>query len=339
MAEKGKDETKMNAEAPAVSLPAAAEPEKETVGALLRRTRLAKKQDLRDIASYLCIRPLFLEAIEEGRRKELPGDTYAAGFVRSYAAYLGLDAEDIVAKYKAELSASAEARRASAERADIENEDVMPGAKTILVSLLILLAAFGLWKSLSGTDDAAPALMENVAVVEDEYPLDPLPDETAAEAPLPPVPPVKPAADFSGAEDFSEEAVVSEMPESMPEPAPVTGTPLAEEKKAGEPVRTIHIYGQKNDNPRVVLVANDDAWIEVARGNLLFISRTLKKGDRYQVSRNPENLYLKTGNAGGLDIYVDGNPVPPIGPKGATRTRIPLDPAYLVPKTSADAVF
>ncbi len=334
MAEKGKDETTMNGDVPAASS-AAAEPEKESVGALLRRTRLAKKQDLRDVASYLCIRPLFLEAIEEGRRKELPGDTYAAGFVRSYAAYLGLDAEDIVAKYKAELNASAEARRASAERAEIESEDVMPGAKTILVSLLILLAGFGLWKSLSGAGRPAPSSLENVAVVEDEYPLGMLPDESAAEAPLPPVPPVKPSVKFSESPD---EAGAPETSEAVPE-LPVTGTPLAEEKKAEEPVQTIHIYGQRNDNPRVVLVANDDVWIEVARGDMLFISRTLKKGDRYQVSRNPENLYLKTGNAGGLDIYVDGNLVPPIGPKGATRTRIPLDPAYLVPKTSADAVF
>lgn len=338
MAEQGKDEIKMNRDAPAAPPTAAAEPEQETVGALLRRTRQAKKQDLRDIASYLCIRPLFLEAIEEGRRKELPGDTYAAGFVRSYAAYLGLDAENIVARYKAELNASAEARRASAEMADIENEDVLPGARTILVSFLILLAAFGLWKLFSGTDEPAPVSMENVAVVEDEYPLEPLPDDAAVVVPLPPVPPVKPAVSDESVVP-PDEADVAEAVAAAPEPVPVTGTPLAEEKKAEEPIRTIHIYGQRNENPRIVLVANDDAWIEVTRGDLLFISRTLKKGDRYQVSRNPENLYLKTGNAGGLDIYVDGNPVPPIGPKGATRTRISLDPAYLVPKNSADAAF
>ena len=36
------------------------------------------------------------QAIEEGRFEELPGAAYAVGFVRSYATYLGLDAEALV---------------------------------------------------------------------------------------------------------------------------------------------------------------------------------------------------------------------------------------------------
>ena len=72
--------------------------QEETVGALLRRTRLAQKQDLQDIAAYLCIRYQFLDALENGRYKELPGDAYANGFVRSYAAHLGLNPADIVSR-------------------------------------------------------------------------------------------------------------------------------------------------------------------------------------------------------------------------------------------------
>ncbi|HAW33796.1 MAG TPA: hypothetical protein DCX19_04105, partial [Alphaproteobacteria bacterium] len=63
----------------------------ETVGDTLRCARLAKNQDLRDIAAYLCIRCQFLQALEENRYKELPGEAYANGFVRTYASYLGLD--------------------------------------------------------------------------------------------------------------------------------------------------------------------------------------------------------------------------------------------------------
>ena len=98
MTQDGKEESAAQAAAPETAQ------EPETVGTLLRKTRLAKKQDLRDIASYLCIRYQFLQALEENRYKELPGEAYANGFVRSYAAYLGLDAADIISRYKREVA-------------------------------------------------------------------------------------------------------------------------------------------------------------------------------------------------------------------------------------------
>jgi hypothetical protein len=37
---------------------------------------------------------------------------------------------------------------------------------------------------------------------------------------------------------------------------------------------------------------------------------------------------MRAGNAGGLDVTVDGKPVPTLGPSGAVRT-VALDPASL----------
>ena len=47
----------------------------------------------------------FLAAIEESHFEALPGRVYAIGYVRSYAAYLGLDAEKLVDRLKAEIAA------------------------------------------------------------------------------------------------------------------------------------------------------------------------------------------------------------------------------------------
>ena len=92
----------------------------------------------------------------------------------------------------------------------------------------------------------------------------------------------------------------------------------------------------KRDFPRLVLVANEASWIEVRRGENILISRVLNKGDRYQVSRNSENLFLKTGNAGGLDVFLDGELMPPVGPKGALRSNVPLNPDYFIQKEAAE---
>lgn len=107
---------------------------RETVGALLRKTRLAKKQDLRDIASYLCIRYQFLEALEEDRYKELPGEAYANGFIRSYAAYLELDPADVIMRYKQEFFARTREEERGLNMSEEETENMTPAPKLLLFS-------------------------------------------------------------------------------------------------------------------------------------------------------------------------------------------------------------
>ena len=307
--------------------------ENETVGELLRRTRLAKKLDLQDIAAYLCIRARFLDALENGNTKELPGDAYAQGFVRSYAAYLGLDANKTVAQYKQEMSGRAAESEEDSERLEeSENETLAPKPVTLIVSAVALIVIFCIWKGFHTNDPvvvvAAPEA-EAVTVLDESYPL-PVQAaenvaETSAETPVPPVPAKKPEIP---AGDENAAAASEDMDAGRTVPA--------ERGISEEQVENIHIYGQRNVNPRLVLVANEAAWIEVRRGETVLISRVLNKGDRYQVSRNPENLFLKTGNAGGLDVFLDGELMPPVGPKGALRTNIPLNPDNFIQKEAAE---
>ena len=56
------------------------------------------------MAGQLHIRLAYLKAIEDGRFKDLPGLTYASGFVRSYADYLGLDGEEMVRRFREEIA-------------------------------------------------------------------------------------------------------------------------------------------------------------------------------------------------------------------------------------------
>ena len=60
----------------------------------------------------------------------------------------------------------------------------------------------------------------------------------------------------------------------------------------------------------------------------LIMTRVLQPGDSYRVP-NQAGLTLVTGNAGGLEIEVDGAVVPALGPVGAIRRGIALDPERL----------
>ena len=48
----------------------------------------------------LRIRRVYLEALEEGRLRDLPAPAYAVGFVRTYARALGLDADEMVRRFR-----------------------------------------------------------------------------------------------------------------------------------------------------------------------------------------------------------------------------------------------
>src|SRR3546814_10503541 len=90
------------------------------------------------------------------------------------------------------------------------------------------------------------------------------------------------------------------------------------------PQRTAQVFGQENENARIVIRAEADSWIEVrAPGGEILLTRVLRAGDVYRVP-DRAGLTLITGNAGGLAIAVDGKPVPRLGPVGSVRRNVAL---------------
>jgi len=73
------------------------------LGALLRKAREQRGYTLDDIQDYTKIRKRYLEAIESGDYKILPGSFYVRAFVKTYAETVGLDAEEVLRLYQKEL--------------------------------------------------------------------------------------------------------------------------------------------------------------------------------------------------------------------------------------------
>src|SRR5262245_26923392 len=90
------------------AVPAKAQPGGEegmTVGRELRAAREKMGWTLEDLETSLKIRFSVLQAIEDSRYDVLPGSAYGLGFVRAYARFLRLDAEEMVRRFKAEAGA------------------------------------------------------------------------------------------------------------------------------------------------------------------------------------------------------------------------------------------
>jgi len=73
------------------------------LGQLLRKAREQRGYSLDHIQEMTKIRKRYLEAIEEGDYKVLPGSFYVRAFVKSYAEAVGLNAEEILRLYQKEL--------------------------------------------------------------------------------------------------------------------------------------------------------------------------------------------------------------------------------------------
>ncbi len=69
------------------------------IGPALRRARLLRSKSIEEASRETRIRAEYLQAMERERFEDLLGDVYVRGFLRTYASYLGLDAEKVVAIY------------------------------------------------------------------------------------------------------------------------------------------------------------------------------------------------------------------------------------------------
>jgi len=91
-----------------------------------------------------------------------------------------------------------------------------------------------------------------------------------------------------------------------------------------------HAYGGDNAAARIVIIATAESWVQLKNpdGSLLF-SQVMAPGDSYRVPDRP-GITMRTGNAGGIEITVDGKAVRAIGRNGAIRRGVTLDPQALI---------
>lgn len=69
------------------------------VGETLRQRRQEMNLSLKEAENATSIRLSYLQFIEEGELNKLISPVYAQGFVKQYAAFLGLDGEQIIKDY------------------------------------------------------------------------------------------------------------------------------------------------------------------------------------------------------------------------------------------------
>lgn len=138
------------------------------VGHSLKTARELTGKDIAEVAVLLRIRQPFLQALEDGRHKDLPGGTYAVGFLRTYAEYLGLDGEEMVRRFRAEAAGELDVRLNLAFPSPV-SEGRIPGGAVLFLGLMLATVAYGGWYLLSSRQtqvaEMVPPLPDRLASV------------------------------------------------------------------------------------------------------------------------------------------------------------------------------
>jgi cytoskeleton protein RodZ len=320
-------------------------------GDALRLRREALGLDLDEVGAALRIKPDYLAALEAGRPDLLPGPTYAIGFARAYSDHLRLDGNEILRRFKAE-STGLDTKPDLAFPMPL-GERSIPGGAMLLVALILALCGYGTWYYLSTNERSRP---ERVAEVPSRFlplpreqrtgesagqPIAEAPGEAPLAAPAGAVsPPSAPTSSEPSSTGDSPTVSVVTLPPQVPPPsaapaaqtaaaAPVPVAQPSEPRSAGP-----HAYGDVDGPARIVIRATADSWIQIRDTDQSpLFTHVLKPGESYRVP-DRSGVSMRTGNAGGLEISVDGKPAPSIGPIGAVRN-VPLDPQVLISGTAA----
>lgn len=271
-----------------------------SVGDILRRARLKRNLSIQDVEMAIRVSAQHITAIEEGRLEVLPGRIYALGFIKAYADHVGLNAEKILELLKRQAGEKIAPPPSLATDPIMVEDFSFPTWRVLGLVVLLLISVFTFKSYYTGQS----------YLLEQQIPK--VPKELIAQTTLSPKPEaIQPSAgqySSSSAMDFL--AGGNTLPSSTPQPII-----SAEEQILPPPVA-----GQ------IVLKAVENVWLEIrdAKRQSIF-SRVLSVGEEYWIPVDQKDLTMTLGNAGGLQIIIDGQALPFLGKTGQVIRKVYLD--------------
>lgn len=328
------------------------------LGRQLRDARLARGLSLDDVQEMTKIRKRYLEAIEAGDFKVLPGSFYVRAFIKTYAEAVGIspdellqEHQDVVPEPEPEpvMEPVAQPRRAARRNAAAAGRSGKL-LSTILMWVFPILILVLVWIFVIN-QNSSPNINES-ASGQQEQPSNTssttTPPATGGNGGTTQTPP------GAGTEQNGESTGTTENPESTgttegtdPEatngetPTTETGTtdasstPVVSEsgKEGRNTIFNVNYTG--SDTLKVDIAATGQSWLEVYKsadssGERLFFNNT-ESGQNLSYDLTDSGLYIKSGNSRATNITINGQPIT----DGKATSRIVLKLVKEAPTTDA----
>ncbi|MFQ5431706.1 MAG: RodZ domain-containing protein [Nitrospinota bacterium] len=281
------------------------------LGEKLRREREARGVSVKEIAEATRIHENYLYALEENDYGSLPGAVFVTGFLRNYAAHLGLDADKIVIEFEAMKIEPPVKPRAVPGAVSEESSMSALWAVGALILLLVIYVAYVNWPG--GASNKGKPVIDTVA-------------EKAETAATDKIEPIEPEGEKVTAVPEADKA----EPPVMKEPPPDTvekKKPPAPEVTKKEPVPAAAgmvkpknikkaVRAQASDEAQkkkykywlVVYAHDEDAWILVIVDDVIVRDMFVRAGQRIIIKGN-ESFNFTTGKANQVSLTLNGKPL------------------------------
>lgn len=247
------------------------------LGERFRAAREARGLSLSDVAEQIRIRSVYLGAIEDEHWSAIGAPVYARGFLRTYARFLGLDPEEVVAEFN---------RTSGAGSPPVDSGGSVPGysgaAASRNLSPLIWIASLVAIVLIAFVFYNAFTMRARAPVV------------TAALPTYSPNAPSSSVSDVPAAVATSSASALAASPGSTQAPSPAAS--------ASPPTRTIELR------------LSAPSWVRVDVDGSVSMEGTFPAGTSRAF--HGKNVLLRIGNAGGVDVIVDGKDIGKLGATG-----------------------
>jgi cytoskeletal protein RodZ len=261
-------------------------------GASFRRAREAAGLPLEKIAAETRISTRFLLAIESEDFHLLPGGVFNRGFVRAYAAHLGLDADQAVTEYS-RISATSD--DPVDQGRDGERKSAKPQRNLYPILVAILLALIAVYYIVNRGSASNPGEVVTPPVVQ----------EAATQ-------PAGPVATNVTVEPDQVAAAQSSSPSVTTSPPPAL--PLV----ASEARATASVTPFATAALVLELDVKELTWIRVATDGTVALNDSMSAGTvrRFSAERTIDVIL---GNAGGANLKINGRDMGLLGARGQVR--------------------
>jgi cytoskeleton protein RodZ len=297
------------------------QPHMSELGRRLAEARTAKGLTLADVESITRIRQKWLEALENGEYSRLPRGATARGFLRTYAAYLGLDVQAVLNLYTDEsgdegdgvfVAEPGKPRLIDYRPLEVELIDSQPDNRWVpwVVALVVVAAlAAGAWWFLSRNPGWNP-----LAALAPPPPATATATRTATPwivtaTPQPTVSLPQPGPTIAG-----EVVIPAATSDILPLPTPtVPATP----QPTSRPTATPEVVGSAI---MAKLRALQRAWVRVLVDGEVAEEGFLNPDD-VRAWEASQSILIRTGNGGGVDLTLNGEDLGPMGNVGQVVER------------------
>jgi cytoskeletal protein RodZ len=276
-----------------------------SLGGHLRSLRETKQASLEDMARSTRVGIRHLEALEEERLADLPSPVFVRGFIRAYCGFLREDPQTALDQYQTLAGVQAAAAAASTPpraRTTWALSSVAVGLALLVILGASLLVLNLVMRRTGGTSVAATKIEsdETAGAVSSPPP--------AAPAPAPPSAVTAPAKPAPPAAAVPEPVRLGNTPAPGPAPSPAA---KAEPAIAGP--------------QRLLIRAVEPSWIRVQTDDGRVVEELLPAGASREWATQ-RRFVVTIGNAGGVEVTLNGKALPALGAKGTVIQRLELPP-------------